>query len=62
MPKTSIGLRDVGGQRQHHVIDEELVGFVRPAQPLAQGSADMADGGIIMPDRAAIERIDAPRP
>ena len=38
------------GESEHHVIDEKLVGLVRPAQPFLQRRADMADDRIVMTD------------
>ncbi len=38
------------GETEHHVIDEKLVAFGRPAQRLQQRCADMADHRIVMAD------------
>ena len=45
-----IGLGNVRGEREHHVIDEELVGLRRPAQPFQERSADLANDRIVMTD------------
>ena len=41
--QSAIGLRDVHGECQHHVIDEKLVGLGRPTQRLQERRADMTD-------------------
>jgi len=46
--QSAIGLGDVCGERNHHVIDEKLVGLVRPTQPFLQRRADMTDDHIVM--------------
>lgn len=38
------------GERQHHVIDEKLVGFGRSTEPLQQQRSDMTHDLVIMSD------------
>ncbi len=38
------------GEREHHVIDEELVDLSRPTQPFPQRRADVTDDHVIMAD------------
>src|SRR5882724_10829863 len=47
-PQSAIGLGDVRGEREHRVIDEKLVGLVRPTQPFLQRRADMTDDRVVM--------------
>ena len=49
-PQSAIGLRDVRGERKHHVIDEKLVGLGRPTQRLQKRRADMTDDLVVMAD------------
>src|SRR3954451_8857200 len=46
----AIGLRDMGGQAEHHMVNEELVGLIRLAQPFLERGADVADDSIVMAD------------
>src|SRR2546423_7054270 len=48
--QSAVGLGDMGSEREHHVIDEKLVGLVRPAKRLQKRRADMADDRIVMTD------------
>ena len=50
------------GEREHHVIDEKLVGLVRPTQRLQERRTEMADDRVVMPDAELIgELTNAPR-
>src|SRR6202040_2707852 len=49
-PKPAIGLGDVCGEGEHHVIDEKLIGLVPPTQRLLQRRADMTDDRVVMAD------------
>jgi hypothetical protein len=50
------------GEREHHVIDEELVGLGRPAQPFLERRADLTDDRVVMTDaELAGELTNAPR-
>ncbi len=61
-PESTIGLRDVGGQRKHHVVDEKLVGFVRPAQCCAANDAPIwRTIASSWPTSATVEVVDARR-
>src|SRR5437773_3153632 len=50
----AIGLGDVGSEREHHMIDEKLVGFVRPTQRLQKRRAEMTDDRVVMADAGLI--------
>src|SRR5213593_971757 len=50
----AIGLCDVGSEREHHMIDEKLVGFVRPTQRLQKRRAEMTDDRVVMADAGLI--------
>src|SRR2546430_14630571 len=50
----AIGLGDMCSERQHHVIDEKLVGLVRPMQRLQERRAEMTDDRVVMADTGLI--------
>src|SRR6266576_4695133 len=56
-PQSAIGLGDVRGEREHRVIDEKLVGLVRPMQRLLERRAEMADDRVVMADAGLIGEL-----
>src|SRR5689334_9816614 len=50
----AIGLGDVGGEREHRMIDEKLVGFFRPTQRLQKRRTEMTDDRVVMADARLI--------
>src|SRR5262245_35192841 len=53
-PQSAIGLRDVCGECEHHVIDEKLIGLVRPIQCIQQRRTEMTDHSVVMADAGLI--------
>ncbi len=56
----AIGLGDVGSEREHHMIDEKLVGFVRPTQRFQKRRAEMTDDRVVMADAGLIAEFANP--
>src|SRR5438105_2270208 len=58
----AVSLDDVCCEREHHVIDEKLVGLVHPAQRLQKQRTEMTDNGIVVADaEPTVELADARR-
>ena len=45
------------GKRQHDVIDEKLVGLIRPTQRLQERRTEMADDLVFVPDADLIGKL-----
>ena len=45
------------GERQHHVVDEQLVGLCGPAQSFQERRADIAKDRVVMADASLASEI-----
>ncbi|MGY3104878.1 hypothetical protein ACVWW7_001505 [Bradyrhizobium sp. LM6.9] len=58
----TIGLSDVSGEREHHVIYEKLVGLVGSTQSVLQRGADMSNDLVVMTDTWLVAELANARP